>query len=350
MRASTRTIHEHVALLGRNLGFAPTQEVADSILKLRLDRAYQPRIDLMWSLPLDEAKRKALAWALGRDTSDITHLPVVGIEVEGTTPTTKTMAADAANLAALGAPLGLLVVSEDGERNIYRRAARAIRTVRRSFGDIRVIPLEAGWLRGLIERRWPSALSALPAQVSRAPSGGESLKWSAETRRVLRRMGEDAGFVVAEPYTPGVLDATYQWAKLHRTHGLRHTTDPMSGTRTVMSRFDDYLTECEIDLAWLMPLPSALTNFLAAIDELDPCHREHGLCFCELWTNCAVVAFELESSRGKHAGGGLLNLAAYGVLGLVVTPSQAIADDLAATLRTYQPTLGLRNVFVRVMS
>jgi hypothetical protein len=37
----------------------------------------------MWSLPLDKPAGEALAWALGADTHAITHLPVVGIEVEG---------------------------------------------------------------------------------------------------------------------------------------------------------------------------------------------------------------------------------------------------------------------------
>src|SRR5262249_43315465 len=142
------------ASLGDRLGFHATREVSDSILRLRLDDAYQPRIDLMWSLPLDAKKRSAITWVLGRDASEITHLPSVGVEIEGTTPTTKTIAADVANLAVLGAPIGLLIVAEGGEKNIYRRAARAIRTIRRSFGDLRVLPIEASWLDDLVARRW----------------------------------------------------------------------------------------------------------------------------------------------------------------------------------------------------
>ncbi|MBI3272517.1 MAG: hypothetical protein HYZ53_26235 [Planctomycetes bacterium] len=138
MKEATRDIHEKVAALGESLGLVTTREVSESLFRLRLDSVYQPRIDLLWSVALDRPKREALAWALGADTSGITHLPIVGVEVEGTQPTTKTMASDLANLTALGAQLGLLVVSEEGEKNIYRRAARAVRTVRRSFGDVRV--------------------------------------------------------------------------------------------------------------------------------------------------------------------------------------------------------------------
>jgi len=347
MRLTTKDIHDQVAELGIRLGFHPTREVADSILRLRLDDAYRPRIDLMWSLPLDEPKQRALSRVLGREMADVTHLPIVGIEIEGTTPSTKEMASDVANLAALGAPLGLLIVSEEGEPHIYRRAARMVRTVRRSFGDLRVLPMEAGWLSDLVSRPWPTALATLPPQRSKAPAGGESLDWSQATRRLLREAGEAAGFVVAEPFTPGILEATYSWAAEHRSGGLRHTVEPMAGRQQAIAKAGEYLTACEIDLAWLMPLPVALGAFLAAVEKLDPCHREHGLLFSEVWTHCAVVAFELESSTGKHAGGGLLNLASYGVLGVAVTPNLQTEQRLAATLRTYQPTLGLRNVFVR---
>jgi len=157
MRQTTKDLHCQLVKLGRALGFEARREVSDSLLRLRLDDAYQPRIDMLWSLPLDGPKREAIGWALGQQLHEGSHLPIVGIEVEGTTPSTKTMAADVANLAAAGVPLGLLVVSEAGERNIYRRAARVIRSVRRSFGDLRLLPVEASWLPELISRPWPSS-------------------------------------------------------------------------------------------------------------------------------------------------------------------------------------------------
>jgi hypothetical protein len=60
----------------------------------------------------------------------------------------------------------------------------------------------------------------------------------------------------------------------------------------------------------------------------------------------AVVGFELESSGGKHAAGGLLNLAAYCVIGVGVSPTSEGAAKLEAILARYRPTLGLRNVRV----
>jgi hypothetical protein len=349
MLVATREIHQCAANLGEALGFVVTREVSDSLLRLRLDQAYRPHIDLLWSVPLDAEMCQSIAWVLERELCDVTHLPVVGIEVEGTTPTTKTMGADVANLAALGVPLGLLVVSEKGEKNIYLRAARAIRSVRRSFGDLHLLPLEAIWLDALLQKSWPSGLSLVPQPRRVSPAGGESLKWSAATRDHLRSLGERAGFVVAEPYVPPVLKASFDLIRRQRATPLSHTCDPLSYTVKEMKSSADLFTECKIDLAWLMPLPRGLAAFLEEVFRLDPCLREYGMVFPELWSHVPVVAFELESGGGKHAGGGLLNLSAYGVLGVAVAPDRRVGRELAAALRTYQPTLGLRNVYVRTL-
>ncbi len=351
MNPHTKRIHDNAETLGKLLGFRAEQEVSTSLLSLRLDGAYHPRIDLLWSLPLSVSQRRAIAWALGIDdaaTKRIKHLPVVGLEIEGTQPSTKTLEADIANLAALGAPLGLLVVSERGESNIYRRAARAIRTTRRAFGDIAVLPVEASWLDEFKSKNWPTGKLLPPVPSKKAPAGGETRKWSHTTRRVLRQKGEEAGFVVAESWNPPILKATFelQRAQLGK---LTHMTDPRVGERSPMRSARDYLVQCEIDLAWLLPLPGRLRTFLEKLDALDPCGREHGLGFAELWNHIPVAAFELESGQGKHAGGALLNLAAYSVIGILGTETHGAAEALKRTLRTYQPTLGLRNVFVRKM-
>jgi hypothetical protein len=351
MRDTTKLIHQNAEDLGNALGFVVTREVDDSLLRLRLDldKAYRPRIDLLWSVPLDPPKCRAIAWALERKLEDVTHLPVVGIEVEGSDPTTKTMGADVANLAALGVPLGLLIVNEQRSKGIYRRAARAIRSVRRSFGDLRILPLEASWLELLLQKQWPSGPSLIPRQVRTLPAGGETLEWSEAMRQQLRSVGEQAGFVVVEPYVPVVLDPSFELIRRQRSAPLMHTYDPLTNMVKEMKSSADLFTESEIDLAWLMPFPVGMLAFIEEVFGLDPCHREHGLVFPELWSHVPVVAFELESSGGKHAGGGLLNLSAYGVLGIAVAPNQYVGGQISAALRTYQPTLGLRNVSVRVI-
>lgn len=88
------------------MGFLASQDVSDSLLRVRLDDAYRPRVDPLWNLPLAQPQRHAIAWAIERGTLDVTHVPVVGLELEGSMPTTKTLAADVANLTALGARPG----------------------------------------------------------------------------------------------------------------------------------------------------------------------------------------------------------------------------------------------------
>jgi hypothetical protein len=350
MLLSTSEIHNRARALGESLGFTVTTEVSDSLLRLRLgEEAYRPRVDLLWSIPLSKRAGAAIAWALERDQVDVTHLPVVGIEVEATKPTTKTWVADATNLAALGVPLGLLIGSVHGEHDSYRRAARAIRSVRRSFGDLHLMPLEAAWLGPLIERPWPVGLSSIPAPKVTAPTGGETLAWSKATRARLRALGEQAGFTVAEDYIPPVLAATFDQIVRRRANPLCHTYDPLGPTVKTMTKAADLFTESKLDLAWLMPLPLGLSAMLEEVLRLDPYLREHTMMFPELWSHLPVVAFELESHSGKHAAGGLVNLSVYGILGVAVAPNQRIGNEISAALRTYQPTLGLRNVYVRTV-
>jgi hypothetical protein len=350
VRAATKNIHDQVVNLGRSLGFEPTREVGGSVLSLRLDGAYLPRADVLWSLRLTPGQADALAAVTNAEPSRLHDLPIVGIEIEGTTPTTKTMGADVANIAALGTRIGLLVVSEAGERGIYRRAVRTIRTLRRSFGDLVVLPLEAGWLDALARRKWSSGVAPIPPRGERAPAGGETLAWSASTRKHLRTLGEGAGFVVVEPYVPEVLSTTFEQHQSQRASPLAHLTDPVACKSAPMKKAADYLTACQVDLAWLLPLPVGLREFLTALGKLDPHLRDQGVLYPELHGYVAVVGFELESSGGKHAAGGLLNLAAYCVIGIGVSPTKDGAAELESILARYRPTLGLRNVRVLVHS
>src|SRR5579859_7060192 len=110
MKSSTRAIHEQVESLGRALHLEVRREVSDSVLALRLEKAYQPRADVLWSIALTDAQAAALGTVTGEPPDALRHLPIVGIEIEGTTPSTKILAADVANIAALGTRLGLLIV------------------------------------------------------------------------------------------------------------------------------------------------------------------------------------------------------------------------------------------------
>jgi len=56
MLLATQEIHRRAAGLGKALGCVVTREMSDSLLRLRLDDTYRPRIDLLWSLALDDQK------------------------------------------------------------------------------------------------------------------------------------------------------------------------------------------------------------------------------------------------------------------------------------------------------
>ena len=93
-----------------------------------------------------------------------------------------------------------------------------------------------------------------------------------------------------------------------------------------------------------------LPSLLDEIRRRDPFLYRDAIVFPDLWTYVPVVGFEVESAGGKHAGGGLLNLAAYSVLGITVVPDEKTYRQVTSTIRTYQPTLGLRNIFVKTIS
>lgn len=344
MRIETDAIHRELVDLGTALGFQPAREVSDSVLSLRLEEALRPRVDLMWSLPLTPAQSGLLGGVLDVAPKRVAHLPVVGIEVEGTGPSTKTLTADVINILALGTRLGLLVVSERGEPRIYRRAVRIIRTIRRAYGDIGVIPLEADSIQSLNATSWDPQPAEPPEILKRLPAGGERLEWGAAIRRRLKQVGEGAGFVVAEPYIPSILEKAWQREAGAELDGV---SNPSTGQTYRMTKWKDYFTASQIDMGWLLPLPRALPAVLRAIGALDSTLIPSGFMYPDLYDHVAVVGFEFESATGKHAGGGLANLAAYTTIGVAVAPSAHGALEIQRTLNRYQPTLGLRNVVVR---
>jgi hypothetical protein len=61
----------------------------------------------------------------------------------------------------------------------------------------------------------------------------------------------------------------------------------------------------------------------------DDLIAEQGIVFPDHWTHLPVAAFEIESGSGKHAGGALLNLNAYGVLGLKQAKIPRPRDSMA---------------------
>jgi len=341
----TKALHDQMVRLGQNLGFVASREVSNSVLSLQLDEAYQPRVDLMWSQELTQGQSSALGDLLRVKPEKLSHLPLVGIEVEGTAPSTKTLEADYANIAALGTKYGLLVVSEEGERGIYGRAARIIRTLRRNFGHHAIVPMEGAWLEQLLRVNCDSSLHKLEGNTKKKGSGGE-LGWSPKTREYLAQVGLEAGFTVVHDYTPPLLGDHFEWIQKSMPGANGHMTAPASGRSRSLKKATEYFTGSKLDVAWLLPLPRGLAQLLTALGEQDLNLVTHGLLIPGSHDHVVVAGFELESSSGKHAAGGLLNLSAYSVIGFVVSNTEQNRKSMVETLKRYQPTLGLRNVHV----
>jgi hypothetical protein len=273
----------------------------------------------------------------------MSHLPIVGIEIEGSGPSTKTLTADVVNIVSLGTRLGLLVVI-DGRDRMYRRAVRIIRTMRRAFGDIGVIPCAAEFLTEMAERDWEGQPSELLEIRSRLPAGGEGSSWLPQTRSALKELGEAAGFIVVEPYIPPILEVA--WSHVDRSE-LEGLATPADGTRYRMRRWNDYFTGSQIDLAWLLPLPKSVRQLLTALTDMDDTLLRDEFVYPQLYDHAAVIGFEFESNPGKHAAGGLANLSAYCTVGVAVGKDPSSKLEMERALKRYQPTLGLRNVIVR---
>jgi hypothetical protein len=346
MKDATLRLHRDIKNLGLKLNFTVSGEVSDTLLRYRLNEGYRPRIDVIWSMKLSNSILESIGWALGLDTVTASNLPVVGIEIEGSNPTTKTRQADLANLVSVGMPLGIIATSEDNERGGYRRTSRVILTMKHFYGTINSIPFEENWLNDLNGLKWEKGYCPKVHLTKKKPRGGEK-KWSLYVRDIIRKRGEEAGFSVVESYTPPSLQSQYELFLEQRGKQPQITWDPVSGKTRKARSAKQYLTGCEIDLAWLLPLPKAFREFLTKIDQFDPNLHQQGLLFPELWTSIPVVGFEIESSAGKHAAGGFLNLSAYSLLGVVVSNSSESVRTLKATLETYRPTLGLRNIYVK---
>jgi hypothetical protein len=348
MNLETKQLHEKFKQLGDKLGFIVEGEVSDSILRYRINEGYRPRIDIIWSLKLSRFQQKAIAWALGAEKLDTLLLPIVGIEIERSSPTTKTRQADLANLLSIGMPFGIIATAENNEKGGYRRTARVIFSMKSVFGTINAIPFEEKWMERFLKQKWPSGKCEIDDIRSKGPGGGEK-GWGKSVRKSLRRKGEESGFIVVESFTPPILQSRYNLALELSSKPFKYTWDPINFETRKATSAKNYLTGCEIDLVWIIPLPKALKSFLNEIDKLDPFLRQQGLLFSNLWNTIPVVAFEIESYPGKHAAGGLLNIAAYSILGVVLTNTESSAGKLRATLETYRPTLGLRNLYVKAM-
>ncbi|MFC4987150.1 hypothetical protein [Saliphagus infecundisoli] len=324
---------------------------------MALEESYTPRVDVVWYLDLRE---------LGLDTTQLSdyfgfeddeqyrRFPLVAFEIEASDPTTKTMTADLANLQAIGAPIGILIVDEEREGGLYRRGKRIVRTFRQLHGHTNCLCLDRSHLTDLVNREWGGSTDQPAFEHDISEGAGGEKEWSTRTRRQLADMGKEMGFVVKEDWIPDDLSQAYDrhrdlWQEADgTTDHEQYAWDP-EGERKTFRGWRTYYTGSKIDLTWTMPYPASFKEFLTAVVDLDPDFETHTPLLREAESLHPLYGFELESSAGKHAAGGVLNLGAYPTVGQIVVPNETKRRRIETKIETYEQALGIRNVETQVM-
>jgi len=348
-RSSTTRIIEHLEHLGRACGLEPFREVSPGVPK-----SYAPRADLVLCGPplADEAVAAIdrLA-AMAGITSPLVagRVPFVGIEVEGTDPSSKTMESDSAKRRVGGYPIGVLAVDSapgGAGRNtgdIHRRACRLRRTTTLWCGPRPLAVIDASRLPTRAPKSSTTA-TAGPAPEPRFSNVGGSRSDATRARDALLRRGHALGFHASSDASPHLPRAVF--AARHKTEedasALVHLgiagTELGHETAHMFRKEADAFTLQKIDVLWSVPVPPGLATFHALLAQADP---DYGTLWPEapVGETLCVAAFELDTHAGKHAGGSLLHLARAARLGAMVVPDANIAliSSLLDTYRRVMP-------------
>jgi hypothetical protein len=351
-------IKEDVHELGRQLGFSTSEEIDETFLSVTLGESYTPRVDVIWYLDLQQLglDTEQLANYFGHEAGDqYRRFPFVAFEIEASDPTTKTMEADLANLQAIGAPFGVLLVDEEREDGLYRRGKRILRTFRELYGHTNCVCLDRSHITDLLGRDWEVSTAQPNTEHAVSEGAGGEKEWSTKTRRHLADVGKNIGFVVKEDWMPNDLSRAYDrhrdlWREtVDATAHERYTWNP-DGERKDFRGWRTYYTGSKIDLVWTRPYPDSLRAFLTAVVDLDPDFETHTPLLRTADTLHPFFGFEIESTAGKHAAGGVLNLDVYPTVGQIVVPNESKRRRIEGKIATYERTLGIRNVETVVMS
>lgn len=344
--------------LGSQLGFSTAEEIDETFLSVTLDDSYTPRVDIVWYLDLQQLglDTERLAEYFGYQADDqYRRFPFVAFEVEASDPTTKTMEADLANLQTIGAPFGILVVDEEQEDGLYRRGKRILRTFRELYGHTNCVCLDRSHITDLLTVEWEGSTEQPdePHDVS-AGAGGEK-EWSRQTRRHMADVGKDIGFVVREDWIPHDLKRAYNrrrdlWDEVEQTTDHEQYTWAPGAQQKSFRGWRTYYTGSKIDLTWTAAYPNSLRSFLQSVVDLDPDFETHTPLLRTAETLHPFFGFEIESSAGKHAAGGVLNLGVYPTVGQIVVPDESKRRRIEGKIDTYERSLGIRNVDTVVMT
>lgn len=351
-------IKEDVHELGRQLGFSTAEEIDETFLSVTLDGSYSPRVDVVWYLDLQQLglDTERLADYFGYEADDqYRRFPFVAFEIEASDPTTKTMEADLANLQTIGAPFGILVIDEEREDGLYRRGKRILRTFRELYGHTNCICLDWSHITDLLTVDWDGSTEQSAEQHDVSEGTGGEKEWSKQTRRHLADVGKNVGFVVKEDWIPHDLKRAYNrrqdlWDEIVQTTDYEQYTWAPGDQRKSFRGWRTFYTGSKIDLTWTTPYPDSLQAFLQSVVDMDPDFETHTALLRTAESLHPFFGFEIESTAGKHAAGGVLNLGVYPTVGQVVVPDESKRRRIETKITTYERALGIRNVETVVMS
>lgn len=260
-------------------------------------------------------------------------------------------------MKTIGVPYGFLIVDDSkGDRDLYRRAIRVVRTFNMLYGNSNYGVLDWSQLDRLtsISRKKHKINTRDDVDKRKKGRGGEG-SWAREIRNLLVSAGKAAGFGIKEDWTPPFLEDDYKrkqkvWLTLNtpnddtakRFFGRLVDWNPMK--QRAISKWSQYYTKSALDVTWTITLPRAFKDFL---DELIEISDEFMFSMPILRTTLEylpIVGFEIERTMGKHGGGGILNLSRYTFMGVVIVPDSDLTR-VEAKIDTYRSTQGFQNVF-----
>lgn len=345
--------------LGKKLGFFVDTEVNQFTANLYFDKEYVPEVDIVWyfitsqklNLELIEQTLKEI------NIKFIQYLPLVGFEIEASDPTSKIQTSNAANLYVQHYPFGFLVIDEEkGKKGLYRRAARILRTFRFQFGQLNYLPLSKGQIFSLLNHDWkePSNITySLEQKQYTKGAGGENVKTKI-IREKLVKIGEKVGFTVYSDWSPedlnfefklrkSILNSIKNPIKLQKRFLCGEVSSTPSESKLI-KRWDRFYIRPKIDVNWCIGLPLRFIEFIEQIMTLDDDFRYNLPIYKKVNGPYPIIGFEIESSVGKHAGGGILNLSRYTHFGFLVVKNKD-KEALLRKIKTYSRNLGINNVY-----
>ncbi len=349
---TTNAIRDRLVALGRACGFEPYTERSPGVPK-----SYAPRTDLVLAgtpLTREAAQRiDAIAEAASLSSPLVGgRPPVVGIEIEGTDPTTKTMEADLLNLHVTGFPISVLAVDSapGGARknvgDIQCRASRLRRTLAIWTGIRPIAIVDASRITSSpIVSPGRRAVSSKPAPVT---NQGGSREDARRMRDSIFALGTRLGLRVETDATPEVLEVLFDARAVCGEAAARVLLgvagfDVCAGTVGTFAKFDTAFTAHATDILWSAEPLADLDQFHRSLAAADP---DFGV----FWPRCPfercgipLVAFEIDSGISKHTAGSLLHLARSARLGVLVVPDERVsaARELIETYRRVVPVGGV---------